>query len=148
MDTINPKLSRYFVLFLSLLFVCQFLIGCSESNFDLAPESRIPKWFKLPQGKSRTDIKVTMDYFIMPWGRKAVFKMWDTNGKKIAEVKGKQKGNEPIKLKYQKSGFPIGYPIYEIITADRITEIIEHRRMETIFYITDDSSVWTELGIR
>jgi hypothetical protein len=130
------------------MFACQFLIGCSESKFDLAPESRIPKWFKLPQGKSRADVNITMDYYVMPWGRRAEFKMCDKNGIKIAEVTGSQKGYEPIKLQNRNSELPEGYPSYEIITADKITEVIEHRRPEAIFYINDDSSVHAKLGVQ
>jgi len=141
-------LQQCIVLLLSLLFACPFIVGCASSNFDLASESRLPKWFKLPQGLSRSDVIVTMDYYILPWGRKAIFKMWDKKGNKITEVIGKKKGYEPIKLKQQKSGFPNGYPSYEIITADGTTEIIEHRRMEPIFYITDDPLVLAELGIQ
>jgi len=40
-----------------------------------------------------------------------------------------------------------GYPSYEVITLNGITDIIEHRRMEPIFYVTDDPAVWKELGV-
>jgi hypothetical protein len=42
------------------------------------------------------------------------------------------------------SGFPPHYPIYEATTVNGITEIIEHRKMEPIFYITDDTNVWKQ----
>jgi hypothetical protein len=57
------------------------------------------------------------------------------------------KGSEPLYLKHPPLGFPAGYPSYEIITVNGITEIIEHRKMEPIFYITDDPAVWKELGV-
>ena len=44
-------------------------------------------------------------------------------------------------------GFPPGYPAYEVITVNGITDIIEHRKMEPIFYVTDDPAVWKELGV-
>ena len=43
---------------------------------------------------------------------------------------------------------PIPYPSYEIISVNGLTEIIEHRRMEPIFYLTDDPHVKQQLGVR
>lgn len=89
-----------------------------------------------------------MGYYIdVPFGRVAVFKLLDKNDKLIAKAKGKQEGNSPIILKNQKPGFPQGYPSYEIITVKDNTDIIEHRKMEPIFYVTDDPVVWAELGV-
>ena len=33
------------------------------------------------------------------------------------------------------------YPAYEAITVNGITQIIEHKKMEPIFYVTDDAAV-------
>jgi hypothetical protein len=38
--------------------------------------------------------------------------------------------------------------MYEVLTANGITEVIEHRQMEPIFYITDDADVKERLGVR
>ena len=123
------------------------MLGSSEANFELASEARLPKWFKLPAGLSRTDVTVTMDYYIPPWGRIAVFIMLDKQGHKLAKVTGKQKDYSPNELKNPLLGFPSGYPSYEIITVDGVTDIIEHRKMEPIFYVTDDPNIWKELGV-
>jgi hypothetical protein len=40
------------------------------------------------------------------------------------------------------------YPAYEIITVDGITDVIEHRKMEPLFYVTDDSAVRGEPGVK
>jgi hypothetical protein len=53
----------------------------------------------------------------------------------------------PNQLKHPPPGFPPSYPAHEVITVNGITEIIEHRKMEPIFYITDDPAVWKELGV-
>jgi hypothetical protein len=58
---------------------------------------------------------------------------------------GKVKDGGPFELKHPPQGFPPGYPTYEVITVNGITDIIEHRRMEPIFYVTDDLAVWNEL---
>jgi len=87
-----------------------------------------------------------MSYYVKPSGRTSTFILIDAKKQKVAEVSGTQNGLEPLKLKDPRPGFPAGYPSYEIVTVNGITEIIEHRQMEPIFYITDDPAVWAELG--
>jgi hypothetical protein len=88
-----------------------------------------------------------MNYYIKSSGRTSTFLLRDAKKQKIAEVSGTEKGHEPLKLKNPSPGFPPGYPTYEVITVNGITEIIEHRQMEPIFYITDDPALWAELGV-
>ncbi len=126
--------------------MCLTLQGCGffpESSFELAPESRLPKWFTPPSGLSRSDVTVTMDYYI---GKTATFKLLDTKKAILVKVDGVVKGTEPLLRKMPQPNFPEGYPAYEIITVNGITDIIEHRKMEPIFYTTDDPAVWAELN--
>lgn len=126
--------------------MCLSLQGCGffpESSFELAPESRLPKWFTLPSGLSRSDVTVTMDYYI---GKTATFKLLDTKKAILAKVDGTVKGTEPLLRKMPQPNFTEGYPAYEIITVNGISDIIEHRKMEPIFYTTDDPAVWAELN--
>ena len=118
-----------------------------ESTFELANESRLPKWITLPPGLIRADVSITMSYYILPWGRNARFLLKDTKGQIRTKVSGKEKGSEPLQLKHPPPGFPAGYPAYEVITANGVTEIIEHRKMEPTFFITDDAAVWKELEV-
>ena len=137
-----------FLLFSIALTIASSQIGCEwfpEATFELASESRLPKWITLPPGLTRADVSITMSYYVKPWGRSATFILQDTKGQKLTRVVGKQKGSEPFHLKQPPQGFAPGYPAYEIITVNGITEIIEHRKMEPIFYITDDAAVWKEL---
>jgi hypothetical protein len=124
------------------------LLACEsfpESSFELAHESRLPKWIVLPPGLSRSDVTVTMSYYVKPSGRTSTFKLLDSKKRKLAEVDGTLSGSEPIKLKNQKPGYPSGYPYYEIITVNGVKEIIEHRQIEPVFYVTDDATVSVEL---
>jgi hypothetical protein len=133
-----------------LVFACLPLLGCEffpESTFDLASESRLPKWFSLPPGLKREEVTVTMSYYVKPWGRTATFTLSGSKKEKLTEVRGTQMGLQPIELKKPPSGYLPGYPSYEIITVKGVTEVIEHRRMEPIFYVTDDPAVLAELGI-
>lgn len=139
-----------FLLFFVAITIATSAIGCDwfpESTFELASESRLPKWITLPPGLTRADVSIKMSYYVRPWGRSATFILRDPKGQIRTKVDGKVKGVEPLQLKHPRSGFPPGYPAYEVITVNGMTEIIEHRKMEPIFYVTDDPTVWKELGV-
>ena len=144
MWTVHPAARAVFVVVLSSAFVAA---GCAESSFELAPDSRLPKWFKLPSGTSRQEVKVTMDYYALPWGRRATFKLLDAQGRTLSEMNGKQQGRAPLELKSPPPGYPRGYPSYEIITVNGVVDVIEHRQMEPKFYVTDDPLVRKEFGL-
>jgi hypothetical protein len=132
-----------------VVLACQLLTGCGlfpESSFSLANESRLPKWFTLLPNQTRANVTVTMDYYIDSSGRTATFTLRDSSGSVISKVTGKQKGLEPLQRSTRLPGYPEGYPSYEIITVGGITEIIEHRKMEPIFYVTDDPEVKAEFA--
>src|SRR5262252_7386875 len=112
---------------ITAVLVCFSLHGCDsfpESSFELASGSRLPKWFALPQGLSRPDVTVTMNYYVKPSGRTSTFILRNAKKEKLAEVNGTQKDSEPLKLKNPPPGFPPGYPTYEIVTANGVTEVI------------------------
>ena len=89
-----------------------------------------------------------MDYYIGFNGREAVLKLYKNDEFfSINKVIGDQRGFSPIELKNPPAGFPKGYPAYEVITVNGVTDIIEHRRMEPVFYVTDDPEIWEELGV-
>jgi len=139
-----------FLLFFVALTIAGSAIGCAwfpESTFELASESRLPKWITLPPGLTRADVSITMSYYVMPWGRSSTFILQNKKGQTLKKVDGKEKGLEPLQLEHPPPGFPPGYPAYEVIIVNGTTEIIEHRKMEPIFYITDDPAVWKELGV-
>jgi hypothetical protein len=120
--------------------------GCEyfpESSFQLASESRLPKWIALPPGLTRADVSVTMSYFDKPWGNNVGFLLQDAKGQTLAKVTGRTKCSH-FQLKDSPQGFPPGYPIYAVITVGETTEIIEHRKPEPVFYITDDPDVLKE----
>jgi hypothetical protein len=149
MFKIIRRIDKFLLLFV-VLTIAGSQIGCEwfpESTFELASESRLPKWITLPPGLTRADVSITMNYYVKPWGRSATFILKDKKGQVLAKVHGKQKGLEPLQLKHPPPGFPPGYPSYELITVNGITDIIEHKKMEPTFYITDDPAVWKELGV-
>jgi hypothetical protein len=125
------------------------LSGCLESTFELAPESRLPRWFVVPEGKSRDQVRVTMDYYTkILGGREAIFHLYENgNQSEVESAIGIQFGSHPLELEREPSALPERYPSYEIITVDGVTDIIEHRKMEPVFYMVDDPVVWKKLGI-
>ena len=89
-----------------------------------------------------------MDYWGGPVGRTATFTLRDATGRTISSVIGQLQGKEPLTLEPHGTTGRLPYPRYEIIVASGITEVIEHRRMEPIFYITDDPAIKRKLGVR
>ena len=86
---------------IGILMLMLLLCGCRffpESRFELAPDSRLPKWFTIPTNLSREDVTVQMSYYLEPCeitGNKsglgcATFELWDIRkymqGKKQAVI--------------------------------------------------------------
>jgi hypothetical protein len=147
MPTLILSIKKYLSLGILIGIVCSGIIGCEyfpESTFTLASESRLPKWVALPPGLTRGNVSLTMSYYIMPWGGSARFILQDKNKQTIEKQSGKVRCEEPFQLKNALQRSPSDYPAYEPVTVNGITEIIEHRKMEPIFYVTDDTAVWKQ----
>ena len=152
MIKVDRRIGRIMLLFVASTVLAFAIVGCKyfpESTFELASESRLPKWFSLPPGLVRGDVSVTMNYYVKPWGETATFILHDTKGHTLAETNGKLKGIEPLHLKGSSQRDATGYPSFEVVTAKGITEIVEHKKMEPTFYITDNPAVWREfMGVQ
>lgn len=128
------------MLAVAFTFLAYAVTGCRyfpEATFNLAPGSRLPKWVALPQGYTRADVSLTMSYYIKPWSIDATFTLQNAKGQTITTTDGKVRCDEPFQLQNSSD-----YPSYEVVTVHGVTEIIEHKKMEPIFYITDDPAVW------
>jgi len=121
-------------------------VGCiSESNFRLSEESRLPKWFELPTGRTREDVIVTLHYYSYPSGGEAKLVLKEHGAWfPLKKVSGKLRGLEPIKLESNINNEDIAY---EVLSAEGITDVIEHKGMNDLFYMSDDPAVWKELGV-
>lgn len=124
------------------------LSGCLESSFQLSEESRLPKWFSVPEGMDRNDLLVQMDLHSTFSGGKAVFKLYKRgnllNIEKYIVSTDQQPGIRTVQLDSQSSG----YPRYKVLTINGITDVVELRKMEPVFYMTDDPAVWKTLGLK
>ncbi len=85
-----------------------------------------------------------MNYYVKPWGRTATFVLQDSKGNILKMLHGSAACGKPFELKNPPSGYPSGYPVYEVVAVNGTTEMIEHRKMEPIFYISDDAAIEKE----
>jgi hypothetical protein len=130
------------LLFAVVLFAsCNPLRGCPESEFTLSPDSRLPKWFSLPPGKSRKDVDVTLTYYSAALLDidDVVITLVDTRGWSLATATGRVCWHPAMHEKTNHlGGFdPDSYPHYVIVTANGVTEVIEHSH-GPVFRVTDD----------
>ena len=132
----------------SLISIMFGLTGCLESSFQLSDQSRLPYWFPIPDGEDRNDYSVQMDLHSTFSGGKAVFKL-SRKGKllnvnKYVVTTEEQPSIRSMQLKTPPKGSPKGYPRYKVIRINGVTDVIELRQMEPMFYMTDDAAIWSE----
>src|SRR5450631_14354 len=133
----TAKMQRRPMQFGAFFAVCAALGGCVESRFELAPDSRLPSWISLPSGTARADFSATLTHYTVGESRIDVV---DRQGHTVASVSGESCWHPVMKEKKNKyGGFdPDSYPHFSYITANGIREVIEHRKMEPVFRISDD----------
>ena len=120
------------------------VVGCNyppEASFQLADDSKLPIWFSLSPGLGRADVSVTMSYYIKPNGRTAVFKLHDKQNHTLGKVTGTLMGSAPVSVKGSSQKGDAGYPSFEVITAQGVAQLIEHKKMEPKFYVVDDPAL-------
>jgi hypothetical protein len=135
---------------LLLAILCLGVTACGlwpESMFTLSDTSRLPKWFTQDSGAPRSQFTVEMDYYISPFGRSATFILKRPDGSVVSKASGKIRDDHPIYIGPASSDSLRQYPSYEVVTVNGISEAIEHRAMEPIFYVADDPAVLKQLGI-
>jgi hypothetical protein len=97
-----------------------------------------------------SDVEVVLSYYPAPIigsERMAKVTLRAKNGRILQEVIATLRGREPLTLEPHAGAGPIPYPSYEVLTADGVVDLIEHRRQEPIFYVSDDPDVRQKLGV-
>ena len=141
------RVYKYRLFAILFAIICLTTLGCRflpESTFDWRRTHALPKWVVLPSGTTRADVSLRMSYYILPSGRSAKFTLQSHGQQTIEKQNGSLRCKEPLQLKDPPRGSPSGYPAYEAITVGGITEIIEHKKMEPVFYVTDETAVWKQ----
>lgn len=121
-----------------LLLACDPRYGIVESIFELAPESRFPRWFDV-SGYQKRDITMRITLYTSPFGganAKLIVYGPPPERKKIMEKAGKERWHPISEIEYDKK-----YPNYTIITVDGIDEVFEKKQPGDILYITDDPRI-------
>ena len=129
------KLSLIFITVISFC-GCDPRYGMIEANFQLAQESRLPKWFSLPSNYSRKDVTMDITTYSTPSGE-IVAKMVLRGPGPEHKVLSEKVGSKRMHPLTEQQGYA-KYPLCSIITVDRIEEVFEQKRPEPIFYISDD----------
>lgn len=139
------KLAKIFILLTCIACIgCDPRYGFMESNFQLADDSRLPKWFTVPKGYSRSDLNVTIDCYTSPcfFCKNTVTTLYGLppDNREIMKKAGRQRWHPLSDVRYNK--YPANkYPNYTIITIDGIEEVFEQRRADNVLYITDDPNI-------
>jgi hypothetical protein len=128
--------------FVAFLF-CLLFLGCDprygfvESKFELAPESRLPRWFDV-SGYQRNDLTMKITIYVVPFGGRAKVVVYGPapDSKLLIEKGGKERWHPLSEKEYDNK-----YPNYTIITIDGIEEVFEQRQRGNILYITDDPTI-------
>jgi hypothetical protein len=148
MTRVDRLTERTLLFLIATILLCSAIVGCRyfpESTFQLANDSRLPRWFNLPAGLSRRDVSVRMTYYTKLGGDDATFVLYDNKQHTLAKVIGKVRDAAPLHLKSSSRGDAAGYPLFEVVTANGVTEIVEYKKMEPKFYMVDDPTIWMEL---
>jgi hypothetical protein len=107
----------------SAVWVIAFLASCGffpEASFNLALESRIPRWFSLDPSTHRGDVQVEMSYYISSAGRTAKFTLKRKGDQFSNSVSCTERGLEPVYFGPSSTKPADQYPSYEVITCNGI----------------------------
>ena len=108
---------------------CSLCTSCVESDFRLASDSRLPRWFSLPTNLKRSDVTVRITYYT-PGGPR--IQLIGPRGGVIASVTGTERWSPET----ERRGFS-KYPTYSFIKVGDIEEVIEHRSPGPILYVAE-----------
>jgi hypothetical protein len=86
---------------------------------------------------------VTIDSYVLPWGRRVTVILRDRQGNELRRVRGTKLGTGPRTL-----GEGVQFPVYEVVVVDGVPEVLEHRRSGPVLYVVDDPDVKRKLGVR
>lgn len=156
-QTSRLALRRFLTGALLLFLSCSPTRGCVESNFVLAPESRLPTWLKVPTGLSRADITVELFYYTGVGSNDARFVVFTADHQKLSERDAKQwwhpRTQKQLDTYYStepRPAFP--EPAYVVVDADGQIDVIEHRSSQqnardptiALFWMADNPEILKE----
>lgn len=131
------------ILLLALMTVaCSPTRGFLESEFTLAKESSLPSWVEpLPEWCDRNDVKIRIQYWSPPWDVDDTTLIASCGPKNLLSKTGKSDRPKQWYLWAKEDWLKRYYPYFNLITIDGNTEVILHKKMEAIFYISDRQAI-------
>jgi hypothetical protein len=131
------------IISLLLLTSCHPIRGFIESQFVLSSESPLPAWYpELPEGYNREDVTIRLRYYVPPFDvDDTVFWVESSWWHTLYKATGKTERHPKFYKWARKDWKARRYPSFWVITIDGKTEIIEHKKMEPIFYISKEEEV-------
>jgi hypothetical protein len=103
----------------------------------LSSESRLPRWFQQPAKDSRSDLSVKMYEYL----DHATFVLRnEQTGRQLAKVRAERLNLYPLRIPNSRRADGTR-PNYSIMKVDGIVEIVERKRTEAVFDISDDADV-------
>lgn len=114
-----------------------------EAEFRLADESALPRWFRIPDGQIRSDVFVYYSLYGYNTGQTRM-RLYDSRQRVVGDVSPK------IEARVSKGqiGQPVTgdstldrYPGYTVLNLEGQREVVEHRRMEPVFYVVSEPSL-------
>jgi hypothetical protein len=131
------------VLPLLALAACSPLRGCVESQFSLAPDSRLPQWFAVPVVKDRSDVTVKLTYWT---NGDAEFDLKNRWGITIRDVTGPSCWHPRTRYRHHADGTqsPPGGPEFVIVKVGGSVDVIEHKQLTPVFRMSDDPEILRE----
>jgi len=142
-----PRWRRFMVVGFIILPCCGLVQGSVESKFRLAPDSRLPVWFSAEKAAKPPNITVTLTYLTPSKNSNdAILEIMDAQGTSLGLVRGVVCWHPTTRSKRNKyGGFDSdSYPHYTYVRANGALEVIEHRKMEPIFRISDEPQLRRE----
>jgi len=133
-----------FVILSILLSGCHPMRGFLESRFELSADARLPVWFKTQLNTySRDNLTLVLRYYTPLFDvDDSVLTLELKDGTSIATVTGRNFWHpKTIEVKDNCSKRSRVWPVYVIFTVQDKSEILQFRKMEPKFYVSDEEDV-------
>jgi len=72
----------------------------------------------------------------------------NASGRNLSAVTATVRDSTPQSLKGRSADGLFEYPVYEVLTVDNITEVIEHKYRGPVFSVSDDPAVKKALRVQ
>lgn len=132
-------ISAFFLIIVLFVYGCDPRYGFIESRFQLAPESRLPRWIKIPSNIDRNTITVEITLYTFDRA-KIVVRGLPPETQVLQEVTGKYRWHTFTEKQFIEKGSYAIYPNYSIINVDGVDEIFEQKRLEPLLYVADSNT--------